>query len=202
MRFLKQKPGVMALGLALVTVFMTVALASRSTWYRREFVTETGKQIWVLEKDGTTSQIGALKFGNDETTPTVAPGTTNADFWSVKVPFTNRSGSTISRGMVVVASITLTGTALGALTTSLATTTWMGIADGTITNGSVGFMSISGYASVLTSGTVNLGDMLVTTTTNFGYAGATTSTNSIIGSIIGRAFSVGSSSGGFTVIKL
>jgi len=156
---------------ALAVVFAgSLAYASRSTWFRRDVV--RGSMVHVLENDGTTTKTGASKFGSDETTP-VIPSTTNAANFGIKIPFYNASGAATAQGTIIIASATTNNAFYGSYAAVLATTSVLGVCDGVYANGVVGWMTVSGYALVLTTGTVAMGNVIVTTGTIAGYGGAT-----------------------------
>ncbi len=199
----------LSIKIGLIMVCLTIVgglYASRSTWYRRDVF--GGVQIFLLENNGTTTQKGAEKFGSNEDTPTL-PTTSNADSFSMKVPFLNVSGSTMLKGMVV---LTTSGTinaanqiAWGTVAAVNSTTTILGINDASLAANATGWMSIAGYAVVLTTTAIRIGDLLVSTigangAGNAGYAGVTTGTQ-VVGTDIGIAVS-SNSNGGNVVVRL
>jgi hypothetical protein len=187
----------------LATAFVAIAF---STLYAANYLvryTVAGSQQYVLENDGTSTQRGAAKFGDDQTDPTL-PTLITADDFGIKMPFYNASGASMSRGQVVLASATATTANYSSVASVLSTTTWVGICDGTVANGETGWMTVSGYAAVLTTATVKIGDILVSTNSiDAGYAGAIAGAATVLeGTVIGRAVSVGTASGGLTIVKL
>jgi hypothetical protein len=154
---------------------------------------------------------GDVKLGDDGTRSITLPTTALADFYSLKVPYYNNSGTTITRGMVVVSSVTAAGTTTAmycGVTNVLSTTTWVGIADGSVLTGGKGWMSVAGYAAVYTTGTVTVGDMLTSTSGSLGvgaagYAGRIDGAATVLeGSVIGKAMSNGTAAGGLTIVRI
>jgi hypothetical protein len=181
--------------------------ASRSTWYRRDTISGSGGAfISVLEKDGTLTTNGSIQLGSDEDSPT-AITFENVNDHQMRVPITNKSGATMLKGTVITSSTTAgTQAGWGSQVATLATTTVLGVAAENISNGSVGYMAVNGYALVLTTGTVVPGNILVSTAGTesagaAGYAGVTTGTE-VVGTNIGTAISSGTAAGGLTIIKL
>jgi hypothetical protein len=134
------------------------------------------------------------------------PTSTNDRGYSIKVPFYNGSPSATAVGTVILASTTATSNIYGTYAAILATTSVLGVSDGIYASGSKGWMAIAGYCQVLTTGTVNVGDILVSTggssgTGAAGYAGTTTGTQ-VVGTAIGKALSPGTAAGGLTTILL
>jgi len=77
---------------------------------------------------------------------------------------------------------------------------WIGISEGAVAAGSIGYITVGGYALALTTGTVNRGDTLVSTGTVSGYLGADTTPTT--GADVGVALSSGTAAGGLTIIRL
>lgn len=185
------------LGIGLVSVLGYITIVHAASYYERYLV--NGSEIWRLDNDGTTYQTGAatttdLKLG------TGAPSTTA--FYAVKVPF--YAAVAMDQGDVVISS--QNGSGYGSKAAVLATTTVLGVCDGTYAAGSIGYMAVSGYALVLTTGTVAAGNVLVSTggtngTGAAGYAGVTTGTQ-VVGTTVGKAMVAGTAAGGLTLIKL
>ena len=168
------------------------------------FITDSASYN-AFSVDSTSGEVtiynGDLQLGSDGT----APDTSSGGYYGVKVPFTNGTGITLSQGMIVCAS-TGTGAARAAVVT--ATTTVVGVAEGTITAGSVGYMTVSGYALVLATGTVIEGDVIVTTNVAggsavYGYGGgtATPTTGTDVGVAMSRRVS-GTEGAGLVLIRL
>jgi len=149
---------------------------------------------------------GDIKIGDTGSGTPTLPTTTTATQWGLKVPFYNSSGATLARGSVLIGSGTVAGSATSAATTSLATV--VGVCDGVVAAWGTGWMTVSGYAAVLTTGTVAIGNLLVSTAGSngsgaAGYAGAIASAATVeAGTIIGKAMSVGTAAGGLTIVKL
>lgn len=124
----------------------------------------------------------------------------------------NASSTAMSQGTLICISSAGAGTgygysAEGNFYSVLATNTILGVADAAISGQSYGKMRIAGYALVLTSGTVNVGDLLVSSDvkTSFGYAGVMSTvytSMSSSGNIVGIALTKGVTAGGLTLVKL
>lgn len=182
--------------------FVSVCFAASSTYYRRERTNTLG-QIWLLENTGKVTQLNSLQFGDNEDSPTLPTATTGSQF-SVKVPFYNGAAVSISTGMIVLSSTTnSTGIAYGTIGATLSTTTWIGVADGTVDSGSTGWMIVAGYANVLTTGTVIPGNLIVSTDSVAGYGGFIAGANTVFeGAVVGKAVQTGTASGGLTLVRL
>lgn len=136
---------------------------------------------------------GNLVLGDNALTPSInnsltTPSITVGGYYGLKVPFYNGSGASTALGSVIVASTTYNNATNyeGSMVTALATTTILGVSDGIYANGSIGYMTISGYALVQTTGTVVQGTLLVSTDTLKGYTGPATGTV-VVGTVIGTA---------------
>lgn len=141
---------------------------------------------------------GSLILGDNAITPTInnnqtTPSVSVGGYYGIKVPMANGSLVTSANGMVVTSSITSTG-AQGTFQNILATTTVVGIADGTYAPGAIMYMTVGGYALVLTTGAIKVGDLLVTANTSTGRAIAATGTV-VVGSVIGKALTAGVAAG-------
>lgn len=156
---------------------------------------------------GTIVVNNSIAFGDNNTVGSVTmPSTTTASYFGIKVPFYNGSGAATARGQVILSSSTAAipgGNMYGTSAAVLATTTILGVADGVYADGTKGWMTIAGYCAVLTTGTVNAGDILVSTagssgTGAAGYAGVTTGTE-VVGTSIGKAMLPGTAAGGLTL---
>lgn len=181
----------------------TALIAARSTYLIRYLAPGSTSQVWLLQQSGAVTQTGALKFGNNEDAVTTLPTTTTADSFGVKVPFVNTGSGTTSRGQLILANSTSTTVGAGQTGIVLSTTSWIGVCDGAYTAGSKGWMTIDGYAAILTSGTVSPGDLITSTDTVTGYSGRIAGGTSVLeGSVVGKAVSVGTAAGGLTVIRL
>jgi hypothetical protein len=189
--------------------------------------TVAGSEVYCLDQDGnitssgtyvssgrvqtssTTVSLGS-KFGNNVGNPTQTPTSTTAVLYGLKVPYVNASGTTVPAGGVVIASVTAAAgvPVPGAPSVYTATSTWIGIAESALVAGGTGYMTISGYATVLTTGAVQIGEYIVSSAPVTGYAGSlgvNLSTSTLIQNwpfIIGKAMSVGTAAGGTTIILL
>lgn len=165
--------------------------------YSYQRFTVAGSQIYELYSDGTVTIAGPLKSGNNYTGASVTlPTTTTGSNFGKWVPVLN-IGAAVTQGTVLVSSNVAGGIAYvntGAATTAL--TTVVGVAAESIASGAKGWMVPlgGGYAVVKTTGTVNIGDVLVTTTSSAGYL--TGNATPVTGSDIAVAMSVGTSAGG------
>lgn len=201
---------------------LVVSVLFLSAWSYQTFKV-SGTTIYDLDNSGNLTLAGTLtttgsitssgsllvndpiKLGYGESTITTA----NAAQMGVKVPFI--ANDAMVQGNVVIASSPVTGvqaTAYGAITAVLSTTSVVGVCDGTVAAGALGWMTVSGYALVLTTGTVLPGDLLVSTdgvnaAGAAGYAGKVTpAAGVVVGTIIGKAMTSGTASGGLTVVRL
>lgn len=160
--------------------------------------------VWILENTGATMQTGAQKFGNSVTGSAVTmPTTSTASNFSTWLPVYNPTSSSIAAGTVLVSSNVAGGVGyvnVAAATTDL--TTVVGVAAEAIAAASKGWMVPrgGGYAVVLTTGTVTIGQVLVTTTSVAGYATGTGTPTT--GADFGTALSVGTAAGGSVVALL
>lgn len=163
-----------------------------------------GNQVWNIDNTGSVAAAGSIKLGDNNSTPTL-PTATNAANFSLKIPYQNGSGSTITDGSVVVASTTASSLYIGSSVILAATTTVMGIADGDLASGANGYMSVAGYALVLTTGTIVVGDILVSTDgasgLATGFAGANNASTIAPGAVIGKAVEATTATG-LTAVKL
>jgi hypothetical protein len=145
---------------------------------------------------------GDFNLGVSQSRPTTATGT----YPGITVPIYNASGSAWTEGDVIIASATASTAGYGSYAAINATTTVIGVAAESIANGAVGLMKVSGWALVKTTGTVQIGNILVSTSGSngagvAGYAGVTTGTQ-VVGTAIGKAMSVGTAGGGTTLVLL
>lgn len=155
-----------------------------------------------MTSSGTFVVTGGVKIG--QTAPTAGSSGTGVNR-GLKVPFVNAGSATLSAGAVVLASATANIGVLapGISAAVLSTTTWVGINESSLASGATGYMSVAGYALVLTTGTVMVGDLLTSTNSVAGYAGAIAGGTSVLeGSVIGKAMSQGTAAGGLTLIRI
>jgi hypothetical protein len=141
------------------------------------------------------------------------PSTTSGTYPNIQVPFYNANTATsITAGDILLAQTTSTTSGYMVTAPITATTTVAGIAMETVAPGAVGRMAVSGYALVHTSGTVYIGDLIVSSATSVtagvgsggygGRIGAAAGTSDLVGVVVGRAMSVGTAAGGSTLVKL
>lgn len=141
---------------------------------------------------------GSIVLGDNALTPSTtnvqtAPSITTGGFYGLKLPFVNGASTITANGMIIIASTTASGVQ-GSYGTFAATTTVLGIADGAYAPAAVGYMTVAGYALVLTTGTIKIGDLLVSTNTTPGRCGAGSGTI-VVGTVIGKALTNGAAAG-------
>jgi hypothetical protein len=187
------------IGIGLLSILGFIVVVHATSYVERYLV--NGTEVWRLNSDGTTVQTGSITAYDillGAATPTASA------FYGVKVPF--YASVAMVQGDVVLSSNSMTG--YGTIASILSTTSVLGVCDGTYAAGAVGQMTVSGYALVLTTGAVAIGNLVVSTDGSnaagaAGYAGATTaSASTVVGTVIGKAMSVGTAAGGLTLIKL
>lgn len=145
------------------------------------------------------TNVQGIKLGDGDRVPALQPSLTQA-VYNVKIPIKNCGSSAWIQGTLVVAS----ALGIGCGATSGQTgdlTTWLGISDGAVPAGGLGYIINKGYAIALTSGTVNIGNTLVSVAAApAGYlTGDSTPTT---GADVGIALSTGTANGGTTLILL
>lgn len=149
----------------------------------------------ALTVDSTTGEIttynGDLALGSKGAT------ISQSQYWSIKVPCYN-VGPAVTQGTVMVASNTGVGYC-HRVQAAIDVTSVIGVADASIAEGAIGNIVISGYAIVKTTGTISIGDALVSTGTVAGYAGPDTTPTT--GAKIGVAVESGGS-GDDTVLSI
>ena len=165
----------------------------------------SGSEVLGINTDGDVVPGGNIVVGSES----VAIATTNTSGLSQgtvvqAVVLDGWLGRAVSEGMVLIATGVVTS-ANSSLTVNASSGSevrnWFGIAGADISTGATGSCYISGIVLALTTGTVNSGDLLVTTVSAVGYlAKATADTNS--GSVVGVALGNGTSTGGLTKIRI
>jgi len=207
----------LTLGFGLVAT-MRIRAFSNAPLYEQYKVMSSTNPIHVLQQDGTHTQAGKLRFGNDFSTSTLPPNYAGLNSYSITEPFYN-SSTTINSGEIICASSGSwpNGVAFGFISASsntligtqaivLATTSIWGVLDSTCPASTVCDMIVQGFALVLTSGNINAGDLLVSSDVASGanqavkypgYAGKPTGTT-VVGTVIGTA--IGPSAGPYTPI--
>lgn len=182
----------LVLGLfALPVAYYTYVYAAYS--YQR--FTVSGNQIYELYSDGSVSQTGPTRRGKSYTATSVTlPTTTTGSNFSQWVPVYNASSTAITAGTVLIASNTGTGYVIHSPAT-IDLTNVVGIAAESIAATTQGWMVPrgGGYAVVLTTGTVAIGDVLVTSGTVAGRLGSDTTPTS--GAQVATAMSAGAAAG-------
>ena len=166
------------------------------------FITDSASYT-AFSVDSTSGEVtiynGDLQLGSDGT----APDTSSGGYYGIKVPFTNASGQALTQGHIIVVNSTGTGT--GKIVGVTSTTTILGVCEGTVAAGAVGYATVAGYALVLTTGTVLPGDVIVSSNpfgagAVLGYGGADATPDS--GADVGVAMSAGTAAGGLTLIRV
>lgn len=182
---------------ALALIIGVYAIVHAATLGTVERFTSNGTQIWVLKSDGSSAQTGSQKFGSDSVTPAL-PTAANGDKFGIKVPVYNVGASATAQGTLLCSSNTGTGYVAACVSSDQKTV--FGTADDVIASGGYGYASVAGYALVLTTGTVAIGDVIVSTVASSGYGAANNSPTS--GTDLGIAMSAGTAAGGLTLIRL
>jgi hypothetical protein len=130
-----------------------------------------------------------------------APSTTAGEYPGYKVQIKNCGTAAWVQGHLIVVNDDAVG--CGATVNGTDRTDVIGVSEGAVAVGSVGYITVAGYALVLTTGTVNRGDVIVSSapgTGLIGYAGADTTPTT--GADVGVALSSGTAAGGLTLIRL
>lgn len=160
------------------------------------YITDSSSYTGMLI-DSTTGELtaysGDLVMGGNGSQPSTS------NYYGLKIALKNCGASAWAAGNL----ITVDDNEAGCGRVSPATldlTDWVGISEGTVAAGSVGYVTVGGYALALTTGTVNRGDCIVSTGTVAGYMGADTTPTT--GADIGVALSSGTAAGGLTLIRL
>lgn len=145
--------------------------------------------------DSTSGDI--TTYNGDLTLGSKGATISQSQYWSIKVPCYN-VGEAVTQGTVMVASNTGVGYC-HRVQAVIDVTSVIGVADASIAEGAIGNIVISGYAIVKTTGTIAIGDALVSTGTVAGYAGPDTTPTT--GAKIGVAVESGGS-GDDTVLSI
>lgn len=138
---------------------------------------------------------GALAFGDSATTSSITlPTTTTGSSFALQVPVYNPTASTIPQGTALISSNTGAGY-VNVAPATIDVTNVIGVAAADITATSKGFMVSRGcgYAIVLTTGTVAVGDVLITSGTVAGRLG--TDNTPTTGADVAVAMTAGSAGG-------
>lgn len=138
-------------------------------------------------------------------TTTTTAGISQGNVYTVQIA-SGPSSINVTEGMVLCATTTATGGYVGVIScqATLSLNTPVGVALGAASSGTVVNMYTSGLILALTTGTVNPGDSLVTSTISQGYLQqlSTQVTGVSTQTVVGVALGIGTSSGGLTRIKL
>jgi hypothetical protein len=187
-----RKKAMKNLGAALA-VFLAVAGIGFAVTSSVQRYTVSNAQVYELRSDGGEYLAGGLYFGNDDVLPTL-PTKTTAQKFALKVPVYNVGATALTLGDLLISSATGTGyVQISTATNGL--TSIVGVAAASIASGAKGWMIPlgGGFGVVKTTGTINIGDLLVSTSTANGRCGA--SASPATGSIVGRAMSSGTAAG-------
>lgn len=182
---------------ALVLIPLTYALATYS--FQRYVVNDS--QIYDLRSDGTLTLAGPIKSGNNDTGASVTlPTTTTGAQFSRWVPVYN-VGAAVTQGDLLISSNT--GTAyVRVAPATLDLTNVVGVAAEAIASGANGWMIPrgGGYAIVHASGTISIGDVLVSSGATSGYAWSDTTPTSGAGVAIAMSANTSGSGNGILAI--
>lgn len=145
----------------------------------------------------TTIYNGDINLGGIGTTPTSSA----ANYGAITIQLKNDDSSSWAIGSLIAVDDDCAG--CGKLTTANDQTDWVGFAQEVVAAGSVGKVVISGYALALTTGTVNRGDVLVSTATTPSSPGYTAAdTTPTTGADVAVAIASGTAAGGTTLVKV
>ncbi len=167
------------------------------------------------QDDGSRTQIGPLRFGNYPSSPDL-PRLSNCTNLSIQVPYYNSTGTINTGSLIAATSGPVTGVFFGSIPTSTqsfvgtlavvtATTSIFGVAADTCAANAVCYMITHGFAMVLSSGTINPGDLLVSSAVTAGAGGGNNATGGYsgkasgtiaVGTVIGTAVGPGFTTGG------
>ena len=180
---------------ALLVTLGCVALAYAGTRLVR--YTVGGSQIFDLRSDGLILAVPVKSGDNSTVTSVTMPTTTTGSNFSQWVPVYN-VGAAVTQGDVLIASNTGTGYVMAGIASSGATNV-VGVAAESIASAAKGWMVPlgGGYAVVHTTGTVAIGDILVTTTSAAAYLATNNSPSA--GTTVAKAMSAGTAAGGSTL---
>lgn len=121
---------------------------------------------WIDSNRDLSLYDGDVVLGGIATTPS------QSNYFGVDIPFYN-VGSALTQGDIVIASNTGTGyVRVSPATTDL--TNVVGAAQGAVASGAVGFIRVAGLAILKSTGTIAIGDAIVSTVAAAGYVGADT----------------------------
>jgi hypothetical protein len=138
-------------------------------------------------------------FG-DNTGNAVSTATTSTDR-GVYIPvYISTAGTALVRGDTVITTTAFASQGVaGTISNTGGATNLLGVVSNSCSTGTVCNVMIDGVALALTTGTVNVGDLLVTTTAANGYLATN---NAATNSVMGRALASGNSAGGLTKIAV
>ncbi len=181
---------------AALFIAASITLAYASNYVQR--FTVAGTQVWLIDSDGSTQSAGPTRYGNNALVTSVTmPSILTGSQFAQQVPVYN-VGAAVTLGDVLIASNTGTGYVMAGIASSGATNV-VGVAAASIASGAKGWMVPlgGGYAVVHTTGTVAIGDILVTTTSAAAYLATNNSPSA--GTTVAKAMSAGTAAGGSTL---
>lgn len=188
-------------GAAALLITIGISLAYATVTYVQSFKVG-GNYVWILESTGATLQTGAMKSGNTLTGSSLTlPTTVTGSNFSRWVPVKNIGSSAVIQGQILIASNTGTGFVMGAPAT-LDLTNTVGVAAEGIASGATGWMVPrgGGYAVILASGTIAIGDVLVSSGATAGYAWSDTTPTT--GAQLAIAMSANTSGSGNPILAI
>lgn len=181
---------------AALFIAASITLAYASNYVQR--FTVAGTQVWLIDSDGSTQSSGPTRYGNNASIASVTmPSILTGSQFAQQVPVYN-VGAAVTLGDVLIASNTGTGYVMAGIASS-GLTNVVGVAAASIASGAKGWMVPlgGGYAVVHTTGTVAIGDVLVTTVSAAGYLATNNSPGA--GTTVAKAMSAGTAAGGSTL---
>lgn len=169
---------------------------STSTAGNYQVFTATGA---IFNKNIIITGPNDISFGSPVTavSSTTSSGSSQGMFFTAYL-----GGSTAAlEGSVLIATTQVSGQGLTVVVAPAVSnqTNWVGVALAAVSTGSVVNIFDEGWALALTTGTVNPGDMLKTSSLSAGYLDATTTSTH---SIVGIALGAGTAAGATTKVRL
>lgn len=165
------------------TDFLTI-LGRGTLWNTAVFWIDTARSVYIYDGD--------MYLGGKAATPSATAG----EYPGFKVPIKNNGATAWVQGTAIMVDSVCVGCGKTATATTDLTSI-VGFSEGAVAAGANGYMTIGGYALILTTGTVNRGDTLVSTASAAGYlTGDTTPTT---GTDMAVALASGTAAGGLTL---
>lgn len=182
---------------AFAALFVGVAVTLAYAGDRILRYTYQGNQKFDLRSDGLVLAVSIKHADNSTVTSATLPTTSTGANFSTWVPVYN-VGAAVTQGDVLIASNTGTGYVMAGIASS-GLTNVVGVAAESIASAAKGWMVSlgGGYAVVHTTGTVAIGDVLVTTTSAAAYLATNNSPSA--GTVVAKAMSAGTAAGGSTL---